>query len=146
MKTIKQRHWVRWWKKYAGVMEDNSISVRLKELGSWLFREKIWLTGCLTLQTKLIFVHDFLDNLFCDRFYLLLFIYFLKDFIYSFLERGEEKERNISVWLPLTHPVLGTWPETQACTLTVNRTSDPLVPSPHSIHWAIPARALTYFK
>ena len=39
---------------------------------------------------------------------------FKKYFIYLFLERGEakekEKERNISVWLPLTYPQLGTWP------------------------------------
>ena len=53
-----------------------------------------------------------------------------KDFIY-FLERGEGKEkeraRNISVWLPLTCPQLGTWPATQACALTGNQTGDPLV-------------------
>ena len=44
-----------------------------------------------------------------------------------FLERGKDKERerNIHVWLPLTCPVLGTWPTTQACALTGNRTSDP---------------------
>ena len=45
-------------------------------------------------------------------------------FIYLFLERGEgrekERERNISVWLPLTHPILGTWPATQACAPTEN--------------------------
>ena len=33
------------------------------------------------------------------------FLFFFKDFIYLFLERGEgreeERERNISVWLPL---------------------------------------------
>ena len=29
--------------------------------------------------------------------------------------------------LPLEHPLLGTWPETKACALTGNRTSDPLV-------------------
>ena len=44
-----------------------------------------------------------------------------------FLERGEGKEkegdRNISVWLPLAHLPLGT----QACALTGNRTSGPLV-------------------
>ena len=32
-----------------------------------------------------------------------------------FLERGEgrrkERERNINVWLPLKHPLLGTWPQ-----------------------------------
>ena len=46
----------------------------------------------------------------------------LKDFMYVFLERGEgkekERERNINVWLPLAHPLLGTWPATQACALT----------------------------
>ena len=31
------------------------------------------------------------------------------------------------MWLPLTHPLLGTWPATQACALTGNRTNDPLV-------------------
>ena len=48
-------------------------------------------------------------------------------FIYLFLERegrekGREKEgeRNINVWLSLTRPLLGTWPATQACTLTGN--------------------------
>ena len=48
------------------------------------------------------------------------------------LERGREKERerNITVWLPLALPPLGTWPTTQACTLTGNQTSDPLVPRP----------------
>ena len=43
-------------------------------------------------------------------------------FIY-FLERGEgrekERERNSNVWLPLTRPILGTWPATQ-CALTGN--------------------------
>ena len=50
--------------------------------------------------------------------------YFLKDFIHLFLERGEreEKEREgiINVWLPLVHPMLGTWPTNQACDLTRN--------------------------
>ena len=59
---------------------------------------------------------------------------FFKGFIYLFLERGEgrekERERNISVWLPLTWPSLGT----QACALTGNPTRDPLVRSPRSIH------------
>ena len=48
-------------------------------------------------------------------------------FMYLFLERGREGERNISVWLPLTRPLLGTWVTTQACALTGNQTSDPLV-------------------
>ena len=37
---------------------------------------------------------------------------FFKDF-FCLLEREEgreqERERNVSVWLPLTHPHLGTW-------------------------------------
>ena len=49
---------------------------------------------------------------------------FKKDFIYLFLGRGEgkekERERNINVWLPLMHPLLGTWPTNQACALTGN--------------------------
>ena len=56
---------------------------------------------------------------------------FLKYCIYLFLERGEgrekEGERNINVWLPLMCPVLRTWPATQACALTGNRTGNPLV-------------------
>ena len=56
---------------------------------------------------------------------------FFKDFIYLFLERGEGREKdregNISVWLPLTCPLLGTWPTAQACALTGNRTGDPVV-------------------
>ena len=51
-----------------------------------------------------------------------------------FLDRGEgrekERERNINVWLPLTCHLLGTWPATQACALTGNGTSHPLVHRP----------------
>ena len=39
-------------------------------------------------------------------------------------------ERNINVWLPLVHPLLGTWRTTQACALTGNQTSDPLLLRP----------------
>ena len=53
-----------------------------------------------------------------------IFSFFKKYFIYLFLERGEgkekERERNINVWLSLEHPLLGTWPTTQACALTGN--------------------------
>ena len=62
-------------------------------------------------------------------------LYFFKEFIYLFLERGEgrekERERNINVWLPLVCcSLLGTWSATQACALTGNGTSDPLVRRP----------------
>ena len=49
----------------------------------------------------------------------LFFNIYFKDFIYLFLDRGEgretERERNVSVWLPLTHPTLGNLAATQAC-------------------------------
>ena len=52
-----------------------------------------------------------------------------KDFIYLLLERREgrekERERNINVWLPLMHPLLGTWPATQAYVLTGNEPHQP---------------------
>ena len=56
-------------------------------------------------------------------------LFFFKDFIYLFLDRGggteTEKERNI-MWLPLLRP----WPTTQICALTGNQTGDPLVRRP----------------
>ena len=55
-----------------------------------------------------------------------LYLLFKKDFIHLYLERGEGREkgreRNINVWLPLAHPLLGTWPTTQACALIGNWT------------------------
>ena len=57
-------------------------------------------------------------KLFFKRFYL---------FIFREGKGGRKRERNISKWLPQVHPLLGTWPTTQACALTGNQTSDPLV-------------------
>ena len=55
----------------------------------------------------------------------------LKDIIYFQREgKGRKKERNINVWLLLTHPLLETWPTTQACTLTGNLTCNPQVHRP----------------
>ena len=53
-------------------------------------------------------------------------LFFLRCYLFIFRE-GEGRKRNVSVWLPLTCPQLGTWPTTQACALTGNRTSDLLV-------------------
>ena len=55
---------------------------------------------------------DIADSIFFKFFFKILFI----------LERGGEGEweRNINMWLPLVHPLLGTWPTTQACALTGN--------------------------
>ena len=57
-----------------------------------------------------------------------IFILF-KKILFIFIERGRERERegNINVWLPLTCPLLGAWPTTQACALTGNQTGDPLI-------------------
>ena len=67
--------------------------------------------------------------------------YFFKDFIYLFLERGEERERNVIVWLPLMYPLLGTGPATQVCALTGNQTNDPLLCSLALNPLTTPARA-----
>ena len=63
-----------------------------------------------------------------------LHVFYLVDFIYLVLDRGEEREkekreRDINVWLPLQCPPLETWPATQACAPTRSRTGDPLVRS-----------------
>ena len=75
---------------------------------------------------------EWMDNEGLNKLMLLFTFSFLKDFIYLFSEKGREKEgeRDISVWLSLVHPQLGTWPTTDACVLTGNQTSDPVVRRP----------------
>ena len=51
-------------------------------------------------------------------------------FIFRERRREGERERNISIWLPLACPLLGTWPTTQTCALTGYQTSDHLLHSP----------------
>ena len=64
------------------------------------------------------------------------FLLFKKYFIYLFLKEGKgERKRGRKTLmcvryidqLPLAHPQLGSWPATQACALTGNRTTDSLV-------------------
>ena len=61
------------------------------------------------------------------------FLFFLKILFINFLERREGRERETLMCeryiyqLPLAHPQPGTWPATQACDLTGNRTGDPWV-------------------
>ena len=59
------------------------------------------------------------------------FLFFERFYFFIFRERGRERERarNINVWLPLTHPILGTCPTTQACALTGNWTGVGLQPT-----------------
>ena len=61
-----------------------------------------------------------------------LYSFFKRFYLFIFREgKGRRKrDRNIHVWLPLVHPLLGTWPTTQARALTGNRISDPLVHRP----------------
>ena len=75
-----------------------------------------------------------IKTLIIRRLILYYFIYitsFLRK-IFIFRERIWEGERegNINVWQPVMHPLLGTWPATQACALTGNGTSHPLVHRP----------------
>ena len=65
-------------------------------------------------------------------------------YLFIFRERGREGERGgekhqcvVSSFVPPT----GDLAHNEACALTGNRTSDPLVLSWCSIHWATPARA-----
>ena len=58
------------------------------------------------------------------------FLMYFKKRYYLFIFRegkgGRKRGRETSMcgWLPLACPALGTWPTTQACALTGNRTSD----------------------
>ena len=83
----------------------------------------------------------------CIYFYFYFYLYNFKDFIHLFFERGREgeRERNINVWLPLVHPLLGTWPKTQACALTGDQTATLWFTVLCSIHWATLARAVYLF-
>ena len=89
---------------------------------SWTFCEHF-------MHSKIVFIYKkitYNKSRFFKRFYLFIF-----------RERGREREREgekLNVWLPLAHPLWGTWPETQAYALTGNRTSDPLACRRHSIH------------
>ena len=55
-----------------------------------------------------------------------VFFFLFRFYLFIFREGKGERVRNIHVWLPLTHPLLGTWPSTLACALTGNRTGNPL--------------------
>ena len=70
----------------------------------------------------------------CVTIFFNLSFFFKILFLFIFRERGRKeerkRERNTNVWLPLTHPQLGTWLTTQACALTGNRTGDILVRRP----------------
>ena len=56
---------------------------------------------------------------------------FKRFYLFIFRERGREGERGEKhMWLPLMRPQLGIWPATQACALTGNKTSDPVVSRP----------------
>ena len=60
----------------------------------------------------------------------LMHFFLILNILFILRERGRERERegqNINLWLPLTRPLLGTWPATQARALTGNQTGDHLL-------------------
>ena len=66
-------------------------------------------------------------------FVVMFFFSSFKDFIYLLLERrrrGEREGEKHQCVMPLARPQLETWPATQACALTENRTRDLLVRRP----------------
>ena len=73
------------------------------------------------------FLHEgFFFSFFMVFFKKILFIYFYREG-----KRGRKKGGETSMCGCLSHaPPLGTWPSTQACALTGNRTSNPLVHRP----------------
>ena len=61
------------------------------------------------------------------------YFYFFRFYLFIFWRRGRRKKdrgRNINMWLPLEHSLLGTWPATQACALTGIQTGNSLVCRP----------------
>ena len=76
---------------------------------------------------------------------------FFKLFIYLFLEEGREAEREgekHQCVVASRSPPTGTWPATQACALTGNQTSDPLVcrPALHPLNHTSQSGKATYFR
>ena len=60
-----------------------------------------------------------------------MFYFFLRFYLFNVREKGREGEREGEKHqCPLACPQLGTWSATQACVLTGNRTSEPLVHRP----------------
>ena len=51
--------------------------------------------------------------------------FFLRFYLFLGRGRGRKRERNTHVWLPITCPLLGTWPTTQACALQWESNSRP---------------------
>ena len=62
---------------------------------------------------------------------LVYLFWFLRFYLFIFRERGREGDREEKkhqcVVASHTHPLLGTWPKTQACALSGNLMGDPLV-------------------
>ena len=85
----------------------------------------------LTFQNNVLMVH--LLNF-------LMWLFF-KDFIYLFLERGreEEKEGNINGWLLLTRPLWGPGPQLRSGPWLRIEPATLCLSGRHSIYWATPA-------
>ena len=111
--------WIRMWNTYSKTHTRRGLSwnglSESSELSAPLLHNPLLLIQLMDTQTA------------CS------FDFFFKIYLFIFRQREgreKERERNINVWLPLPHPLLGAWPATQACALTGNRTSHPLVRRP----------------
>ena len=105
-----------------------------RKLPPWAWHKLCWLIPSFTIILSLMRIRICWSQMFCSFSLPALESFFKKDFVYLFLDRGEgrakERERNINVWFPLMHLLLGTWPAIQACALTGNWTSNYLVHGP----------------
>ena len=108
--------------------------------------QNLFIKNCIFILTCSNFSH--LQSTLLLRQYTYWDIFFKRDFIFT--ERGSEREReerNISVWLPLTCPLLGDL----ACNPGMcpdwesNQRPFGLQARSRSIHWATPDRAIEAF-
>ena len=114
---------------------------------SYIFSIKFICFDCVNNQT-IIHYFSYVDF----SLLILKHVIFLKRFFYLFLERGEgkekERERNISVWLPLTCPHWGPDPQPRHMPWLGIKPATLWFAGQCSIHWATPARvkACTFWQ
>ena len=130
-KDLDESHILRWWKK-PSIKQYTILFTWSWEQAELMFK-RVDISGGknkYTGGTRIFVYWNILGESEILFFDLDVNISFLKKNLFISREWEGEREGNINVWLPLVHPLLGTWPTTQACALTRNRTSDPLVHSP----------------
>ena len=84
-----------------------------------------------------------------DLIYSSISTHFLNIFIYLFLDTGEgreKEERNINVWLPLTHPLWGPGLQPRHVPWLGIEPVALWFAGQHSVHWATPARVYSFLS